>query len=558
MAKLVIKSGASAGKEVEIDNEVVLGRGAQATLVVQDAWISRRHAKVTRKDNEYLVSDLQSGNGTRVNGERISRPTLLQDGDEIQVGDVRIEFWRDSQRQKSPLADSSVTLLDEEETATQEVLQVMDASTAIASLATEPDAQASMEAMSRRLQLIYDVGAVISTVFNEQKLLSLIMDKLFETFPQAERGFVMLHDQENKRLVPKVARTRKGNAIQVTVSRTLVKNVLEKRQGILSANAMGDSRFSMGQSIHNFQIRSVMCVPMIAQEEILGVIHIDGSNPGFTFKKEDMALLLGIASQAALALSNARLHEQAVKQKLVEQDLELANRIQQRFLPQHPPEVEGYEFRDAYHAALEVGGDYYDFLQLPDSHLGIVIGDVSGKGVSAALYMAKLSSDVRFHSAGQTEPAEVLSRLNRAMGSQVEEGMFVTLLFVSLNTRTGEMKIANAGHLPPMVRRADGKKILTLDSPGNFPLGISDEGKYQQESFQLRLGDTVAVFTDGVVEAIDPDLEQYGWERLSEAMTASDGRPEEMLERILSSVRSFCRGALQSDDITLVCFGPKK
>ncbi|MBI2194773.1 MAG: SpoIIE family protein phosphatase [Planctomycetes bacterium] len=553
MAKLVIKSGPSQGKEVEIAREVVIGRGSQTHLVLDDAWISRRHAAVTRKGDDFVVADLQSGNGTRVNGVRITGPRVLQDGDEIQLGVVAIEFQSDSHQAKLDAAEESEVTLSDAGEDTQEVLQVLDATSAAVSMVVDTDSQQAVKAMSRRLQLLYEMGAVIGTVFNEQQLLALIMDKLFEVFPQAERGFIMLYDAENNRLLPKVARSRKGNAIQITVSRTLVRDAIEKRRGILSADAMGDSRFAMGQSIHNFQIRSVICVPMMARDEIVGVVHIDGSDPRRAFTKEDMALLMGISSQAALALANARLHDRVVKQRLMEQDLELANRIQQKFLPQQPPHIEGYEFRDEYTAALEVGGDYYDFLQLPDQHLGIVIGDVSGKGVSAALYMAKLSSDVRFHSAGQTEPGDILTRLNRAMAG-VEEGMFVTLLFLSLDTRTGVLKMANAGHLPPRVRKASGE-ILELDSAGNFPLGLYEEVPYEQASFPLGPGDTVAVFTDGVVEAADPEQKQFGWERLSEVMKASGGRPGEMLERILDALKTFCRGAVQSDDITLVCFG---
>jgi serine phosphatase RsbU (regulator of sigma subunit) len=318
---------------------------------------------------------------------------------------------------------------------------------------------------------------------------------------------------------------------------------------------MDDARYSMGVSIVNFRIRSVICVPMVAEGEVLGVIHVAGAASSKAFEQDDMALLLGIASQAALSLANSRLHRRLLKQELLEQDLILANRIQHKFLPQQPPQVPGYDFQDDYCAALEVGGDYYDFLELPNGLTGIALGDVSGKGVSAALYMAKLSSDVRFHSASNPEPRDTLSRLNASIQGEVEEGMFVTLVYMVLNPTTGEVRYSNAGHLRPLLRRANGE-VITLEGAADFPLGIEEEMEFKQDSFFLQPGDTVVLFTDGLVEATNPGKEQFGDERVSQAIKTSTGEPANVKETLLSAVKAFLRGAPPSDDLTLVCFGP--
>ena len=556
MPKLLIKSGPNAGQQYPVDGDIVVGRGSLTDVVIFDPTISRRHAMLAYADGKYIVSDLGSGNGTRLNGVRIYDPTELHDGDEIQFGSIRSEFAMEPGTVRRSADESSIRMMESEEPGQQEIIQRLDAGDAVNSLIAKSGDMDALLTMSKRLQLIYDVGSVISTTLDEERLFSLIMDKLFEVFPQMDRGFMMSYDSENNQLLPKVARTRSGETAEISVSRTLVRDAIETRQGILCADAMGDDRYSMGQSIVQFQIRTVVCVPMVAEDEVLGVINVDGDDPTKPFVKDDMSLLLGIAGQAALALANSRLHKRLLKQELIEQDLILANRIQHKFLPEEPPKIEGYDFQDEYSAALEVGGDYYDFLQLPSGRMGIALGDVSGKGVSAALYMAKLSSDVRFHSAAHEDPSEVLRLLNRSLAKDVEEGMFVTLVYLSLDPESGVLTYANAGHLQPVVRRADGE-IVYLQGGANLPLGIEDDEEFVQDDFQLEPGDTVSIFTDGVVEATNAQEEQFEDARVDEAIKASDGTPADVKEKLLAAVEQFFDGAPQNDDLTLVCFGPQ-
>ena len=562
MPKLIIKNGPVSGEEFEINGDIVVGRGTMTDIVIIDPTISRRHAMVALADDRYVVSDLQSGNGTRVNGMAIHEPTPLRDGDEVQFGNIRADFlWQDDKKSKE-LNETIVKIQEAEDKGkTKQQVERMDAGDPAASLVIQPteeihrdDMDALLE-MSKRLQVIYDVGKAITTTLDEDKLMNLIMDKLFEVFAQANRGFIMLYDPKDGQLTPKVARNKKGEATEITVSRTLVKEAIDSRQGILSKDAMDDDRYSMGQSIAQFKIHSVICVPMVADDLVLGVLHIDADDPLHPFDKDDMALLLGIAGQAALSLANTRLHTRLLKQELLEQDLALATRIQLRFLPDQPPDVDGYTFVDDYSAALEVGGDYYDFLELPNGNIGIALGDVSGKGVSAALYMAKLSSDVRFHSASNSEPGEIITKLNASLTKDVEEGMFVTLVYIALNPQTRELTYTSAGHLPTLVRRESGE-IISLEEAGDIPLGIEEDTVFSQATFQLQEGDTVVTFTDGVIEATDPDHEQFDDARVLVSLKESDGTPEGVKEKLLSDVKEFIRGAPPNDDLTLICFGP--
>jgi sigma-B regulation protein RsbU (phosphoserine phosphatase) len=267
-----------------------------------------------------------------------------------------------------------------------------------------------------------------------------------------------------------------------------------------------------------------------------------------------MALLLGIARQLALAIANARLHAQLMEQELMHRDLELAGKLQQRFLPKRLPEIPGYSFSVEYSPALEVGGDFYAFLELSGGAIGIAVGDVSGKGVSAALCMARLTSELRYHAVGESEPAVILARVNRSFCYELEEGMFVTVALLALDPATGELKVARAGHPAPIVR--DGARAITeLGSSGNSPIGVWAEASFDQESCVLDKGDLVILYTDGITEALDPKNTLYGEARFFEVLRRAPEGPQAALEAVIADVDGFVAGRPPNDDLTLVCFG---
>lgn len=550
MPSLIIKSGPRAGYRFEFGKNVEVGRGATLDLSIDDPTISRRHASFSLDEKGCWIQDLQSQNGTAVNGQVLLKPKLVHDGDELRLGGVRLEFrWEQEPRAPRP-SDSVVRLSD----AGPAVLRVQQASDPLSSLLRDADPR-SIAAITQRLRLVYDIGLTISQTLDEDSMLSLLLEKLFEVFPKAERGFIMLYDSRDGELTAKTVRTRSGESSEIAISRSLVRDVITNGRGVLSVDAQMDGRFVVNKSIQLIGVRSVVCVPMIARDEIYGILTLDSTAAAGAFDPDDMALLLGIGGQAALSLANARLHSRLVRQELMEQDLALAKKIQARFLPKKPPEVAGYDFRSYYSSALEVGGDYYDFLELPESLWGIAVGDVSGKGVSAALYMVKLSSEIRYRSAGQSEPAKILERVNASIARDSEEGMFVTAILLVLDPSTNRLRVASAGHMLPLVRRADGT-VIALSSPRNTPLGALAGASFEQSAFELRTGDAVLVYTDGVSEAADHEDHFFGEERLLLAMRRSDGTPEGILTEVLSAVKGFLGRQPQNDDITLVCFGP--
>jgi serine phosphatase RsbU (regulator of sigma subunit) len=251
------------------------------------------------------------------------------------------------------------------------------------------------------------------------------------------------------------------------------------------------------------------------------------------------------------------MHDRLLKRQRIEQDLQFARRVQQSFLPQHAPELEGFIFKDWYRSAQEVGGDFYDFIRPSKDRLAIVIGDVAGKGVPAALLMAKISSDLRYFALAESEPKAVLARVNEKFSEGQAEDIFVTVLYLLLLIDQKKIIIGNAGHLPPVVRSGSNRQVKKIESAVNYPIGVLTGATFEQEEYQLESGDAVAIFTDGVIEAMDKDHNQYGFQRLETAMAANLPDATSLGQNVLEDVRRFVGNTPQSDDLTLVCFGTK-
>ena len=288
------------------------------------------------------------------------------------------------------------------------------------------------------------------------EVLPQVLNSLFKIFVQADRGFIALRDVEGT-LVPRWSRAwREDVAETIRVSRTIVNKVMETHEGILSADVMLDEEFNKSQSIADFRIRSMMCAPLLdSLGESMGVLQIDTIKQSKRFQQEDLEVLLAVASQAAVAIDNAQLHERALLQRVLDRDLELAREVQHGFLPDTRPDVAGYEFFDFYRPANHVGGDYFDYIYLPDGRLAVIVADVVGKGVAAALLMAKLSGEARFCLASADDAAEAFTMLNDRL-CRLHLDRFVTAVLLLLDPRTHVVSLTNAGHMAPILRRARG------------------------------------------------------------------------------------------------------
>jgi serine phosphatase RsbU (regulator of sigma subunit) len=287
---------------------------------------------------------------------------------------------------------------------------------------------------------------------------------------------------------------------------------------------------------------------------VTGVAQVINRLDGKPFDQDDLELFISLSSMAAIALENARMHQQILDKQRLVKDMEFARTVQESFLPQQAPDVQSYRFSAHYTPALEVGGDFYDFIYLDLNRTGIVIGDVSGKGVPAALYMAKLGSDMRTLAFTESVPAEALMKLNDLLAGRSRRGMFATLLYIELDATTGIMTLSNAGHLPPIIKKADGS-LVKLETAGGAPLGMLPGMKLFQEEATLGPGDTVVLYTDGIVEAMNAKEELYGFERFEKLIKKSGSGPGVLKDAIIGDVNRFTGLSPQHDDMTLVCFG---
>jgi serine phosphatase RsbU (regulator of sigma subunit) len=305
-----------------------------------------------------------------------------------------------------------------------------------------------------------------------------------------------------------------------------------------------------------------MCAPLWTQEDnkAFGVIQVDTQDRSKRFTQEDLNLLMAVANQASTALENARLHEDLLARDRLERDLALAQEVQLSFLPTQTPVVPGYEFFRHYEPAQEVGGDYYGFIPLANQHKGwgILLGDVAGKGVPAALLMAKLSSDARFCLLSESDAGKAISALNDLLYQNTSQmDRFVTLAGAVLDPVQHSVVFVNAGHPTPLVyRRATGKlEDATLRDVINLPLGVAEGIQYGSRQLQLEPGDAVLMFSDGVTEAMDKNNNQLQFQAFHAALKEGGLPPQALGDRIVKLVRQHAAGRSQHDDITLVCFG---
>jgi len=566
MASLRVLEGLEPGREFPLEGQQwVLGRSPECDVVLEVAAVSRRHVILSEEAGQFFVQDLGSRNGTYINGTRVGDRAPLKRGDQMLICDILFEFLNeelasriggagpDASSLLGPVSASvdEVAPEEDEESASASIMATLDVGGGVASswnFSARPEAQ--LEAM---VEISNNLGNTLSV----KEILPKTLDSLFKIFVQADRGFVIMPPKPDAPLVPVAAKARRADdQISMRISRTIVRQAIEDKKAILSADAATDERFSQAQSIADFQIRSLIVAPMISSDgEPLGVIQIDTNNQRSRFTDLDLQILAGVASQAAIALDNARMYEDAIKQRALQRDLEVAHQMQHALLPSTSPEVAGYHFFEFYEAAHQVGGDYYDYVLLPNDRVAAVVGDVAGKGVSAAILMAKLSSDVRFWLAREPDTAKALGEINAAFSSHGWDDRFVTMVVAVIDPHNHKLTLVNAGHMPPLLRASSGEVIEIGGEEAGLPLGVVDDYEYEAYERDLQPGDFVTVFTDGFSEAMNSDRELFGMERLIEVVGDKSVGSHELGEFVLKNVRDFAGDYPQSDDMCLVCFG---
>ena len=325
--------------------------------------------------------------------------------------------------------------------------------------------------------------------------------------------------------------------------------------GIIIEDAEIDARVPVYANAF-LKIRSLLIVPMRFGNEVLGVIALANRTDGLPFTPGDLNLLQAMADQASVPVHYTGLKAALDQKRQLDRDIQAAQQIQESLLPQRLPQIGGVRFAAYNLPALNVGGDYYDFIQIDDDRIGIAIADVAGKGIGGAMMMAVCQGVLRARAAQEQSPARMLSELNRVLSANLAEDMFITMLYMILNTRTRELTFARAGHESPLLKRANNGAPEPLDASG-IAIGLADaeifDSAIRDVSVQLNSGDVVVLYTDGITEALNEKNEEWGTTRLlltidTESSSGVDSLTKAIRERIARHV-----GAQQQyDDMTLI------
>jgi phosphoserine phosphatase RsbU/P len=514
-------------KDYPLHRKVTLiGRDPSCDVVVATEQTSWRHALIVQSGGAHFLEDLESVNGCYVNGQRVRQRTPLYPGDRIDVSGLSAEFIDAPAGPAEPPARPGATVLDSS-----------------SPVRSEPRPEA-------KLRAVLEISRRLSTALDLKEVLPSILESLFTVFPQADRAFLLLRDPDSGQMVPRAARRRDGREEDaLAVSRSIIEQAQATGRPVLSDDAGHDARFDPEQSIRRFQIRSVLCAPLVGRAgDVLGVVQLDARDVRRPFRQEDADVLETAAAQAARAVESARLYAER-------RDLEAATQIQKGFLPTARPRLAGVQFFDYYSPARNVGGDYYYYVPLPGGRWAVALGDVSGKGVPAALLMARLSAAARFTLAGEADLPTAVRRLNATLTGTGPDDRFITFVAAVLAPDGSGAALVNAGHLPPLLRRAGGAAVEEVWAEVvGLPLAVMDR-PYEQTTVPLAPGDCLVFFTDGVTEARNPANELYGPERLRAVVGCAPEGAEAVGQAILADVRRFAAGRPQSDDLTVVCVG---
>ena len=509
-----------------------VGRSSASELCYpEDAGLSRQHLALEKVGETWTVRDLNSKNGTFVNGNRITEPFSLGADDRVTAGHLTISF-----AEKLSPSMNTVVFVEGASTTTP-------STTVVASLQGVLNQEKEIEGGAQMRALIR-VGRELSGNLPLADLFNLIMNLSIDAVGAA-RGVLMTLEGEEL-----VVRAARGEGFRI--SSAVRDRVIKEKASLLVRDARLDEAFAGRMSIVQQQIRSMLAAPLQTDDRVIGLIYLDSPHLVHEFTKDDLNLLTVMANVAAIRIEHTRLAEVEQAERMFAKELEQAAEIQSKLLPVCAPSVPGVDLAGYNAPCRTVGGDYYDFLTYSDGRVAVLVGDVAGKGMPAALLMSSLQARVQvlFDEPGDLAP--LVSRLNRIINSNCPANRFISFFIGVLDPKTGELTYVNAGHNPPLVARHDGT-VDKLDCTGLI-LGILPAARYEHRSVTLELGDAVVLFSDGVTEATRPDVdEEFGEERLARALFELRDLPaKSIIETINQQVHEFTEGAPPADDITLV------
>jgi serine phosphatase RsbU (regulator of sigma subunit) len=518
-----------------------IGRHHESNLILRDSRASRTHAQIVLENSEYVLEDAGSRHGTYINGQRVEGRRHLRAGDQIDFG----------------FPDSYRLLFA---TGAAELNRMMD------QLAQPPPTLNTPPGGSlAKLRAVLEVARTLQSSFSMEDVLGAVVDAAL-TVTGCERGFLLLRSGDE--LDFRVARDRNGRSLpagELRVPQRVINRALQNRRELLSMSfdPAGAEGVLPEHSVADLELRSVVCVPLVristAMSNETSVIHTVNQTAGILYmdsriRAADLAggnreLLQTLAIEASTVLENARLLEEERQKRRMEEELEVARRIQQALLPAALPSSGWFQAHGSSQSSRHVGGDYFDLMRLGGSSWSGVVADVSGKGVSAALLASLLQGAFLTLSEDPSSMPHTIRRINAYLNERTEGAKYATVLYCVFE-RSGMLRYINAGHCAPLLVSPNGEyKYLEATA---MPVGLLAGAEFPVESVPLRAGDKLIAYTDGVTEAQNPEGDFFGRRRLREvALAQREAAYRETHDAILAAVAAFTGGAPQADDVTL-------
>jgi serine phosphatase RsbU (regulator of sigma subunit)/pSer/pThr/pTyr-binding forkhead associated (FHA) protein len=539
LRELVIAGPDGQTRTVALNGEKLsLGRSSTNELCYpDDSGLSRQHLVFERSGEGWAVRDLDSKNGTQVNGVRIKGSHVLQPGDRVMAGHLVIQ-----QKTEEPITAMQTVFFVAEPPSPVSTTVETSLEGVLGAEKGTPGAAALTGLNS--IQALIRAGQELSSQGSLAELFPLILD-LSISAVGATRALLMILEKDEL-----VVRAAHGKDFQI--SRAVRDRVINGKASLLVQDAQFDAELAGRHSIVMQGMRSIMAVPLQTRDRVIGLIYVDTQNLIRPFTQEDLNLLTVMANVAAIRIEQARLAEIEQNERIFARELAQAAEIQRGLLPADAPKIAGIDLDGRNLPCHGVGGDYYDYFPYPDGRVGIVVADVAGKGMPAAMMMSNMQAHMQVYTETFREPAEVVARLNRSLAARCPGNRFITFFLALLDPKTGQMTYCNAGHNPPILIRKNGS--VEQLAGGGMILGIFGGAEYENQAVTLEDGDLLALFSDGVTEACQPSLEEeFGEDRLTALLAENISLPAtKVIEKVMEKLNAWGAGEAFADDVTLV------
>ena len=404
---------------------------------------------------------------------------------------------------------------------------------------------------------LIDMSVILASTFDINELIRRVLE-ISQGVMLSEASSLMLLNKEKGVLKCRVALGEVGSLLEQSFTLKLGQGiagwVAEHRESVVVPDVTKDDRFYDGtDKSTGFVTRSILACPLISRDNLLGVAEVVNRQDGKPFTEKDLKMFETFCRGVAVAVQNAQMHTQLLNNQRIQQQLEMASTIQQGFLPRSfSLDNEQFEISAINLPASMVGGDFYDCIELRPGMYGITIGDVSGKGVPAAIYMARLISDFRFEAHQAEDPQPTMTILNQMLSERSQQGMFVTMIYLILDVHHGELRYVNGGHIPPILYQRKGDRLTKLDGSEGIPLGIKRDAVFSEAEHSLRRGDTLLLFSDGMLDAKNSKGEKFKLENIEKYVRGNWQTPHDLVTQLVEAVTNHAGDESQFDDITIM------